>query len=412
MTKLEVQKRVLKEGKPLDLDVFNWDEKTNTFSSNEHRLVIDFNSINYCAFKTGSDCTFKTGSNCTFDTDSECTFKTGSNCTFDTDSDCTFDTGSNCTFNTDSNCTFDTGYECTFKTGSDCTFKTGYNCTFDTGSKCTFKTGSDCTFKTGYNCTFDTGSECTFDTGSNCTFNTCSNCTFKTGSNCTFDTGSNCTFDTGSECTFDTGYECTFNTSSECTFKTGSECTFDTGSKCVIVRKDNFLVIQPQENEIIRLNPHNLPGFLSKEKDDDKFYLNRDKSLGEHIIVDDILSNVLSKKGNIFKVKNYNDEHISYIIKDGDIYSHGKTIKEAKDSLMYKISNRDTSMYKDLTLESIVTKEQAIKIYRTITGACEYGTRYFVENNKSRIEEFTINDVIQLTEGQFGNEEFKKFFSI
>ena len=134
----------------------------------------------------------------------------------------------------------------------------------------------------------------------------------------------------------------------------------------------------------------------------------------EYIIVDNILSEVISRKGNepiVLKVKNYNEQNISFIIEQDGIYSHGKTIKEAKDSLMYKISNRDTSMYKDLNLDSIVTKEQAIKMYRVITGACESGTRYFVENNKTEKTEFKIKELIELTEGQFGNEIFKQFFN-
>ena len=80
MTKKEVQKRVLQNGKPLDLDEFEWDEKTNTFSSYEDNLVLDFANLD--------DCTFDTGFGCTFDTGSACTFNTGSDCTFKTDSDC------------------------------------------------------------------------------------------------------------------------------------------------------------------------------------------------------------------------------------------------------------------------------------------------------------------------------------
>ena len=136
MNKKQVQQRVLQNGNPLPLDKFEWDEKTNTFSSNEDNLVLDFQGIDYCTFKTGSDCTFKTGSDCTFDTGSDCTFDTGFNCTFDTGSGCTFDTGSDCTF--------DTGCDCIFKTGSDCTFKTKFNCTFKTGSDCTFDTEEEC----------------------------------------------------------------------------------------------------------------------------------------------------------------------------------------------------------------------------------------------------------------------------
>jgi len=136
MTKKEVQKRVLQNGRQLDLDKFEWDEKTKTFSSDEDYLVLDFKDVYDCTFKTGNGCTFKTSSDCTFKTSFRCTFDTGSDCTFDTGFRCTFDTGFRCTFDTGSDCTFDTGSDCTFKTGFRCTFKTGYDCTFDTGEKC------------------------------------------------------------------------------------------------------------------------------------------------------------------------------------------------------------------------------------------------------------------------------------
>jgi len=104
MNKKEVSQRVLKDGKPLPIDKFIWDETTNTFSSREDNLVLDFNEVNNCTFKTGGSCTFKTGSDCTFNTGSFCTFDTWSNCTFKTGYDCTFDTGERCTFDTREEC--------------------------------------------------------------------------------------------------------------------------------------------------------------------------------------------------------------------------------------------------------------------------------------------------------------------
>jgi len=136
MNKKEVSKRVLKYGKPLPIDKFTWDEDTNTFSSIEDNLVLDFNEINSCTFNVGAYCTFNTGDDCTFNTGEDCTFKTWSNCTF----------------NTGPYCTFKTGARGIFKTGNDCTFKTGDYCTFNTLSDCTFDTWSDCTFKTGEGC--------------------------------------------------------------------------------------------------------------------------------------------------------------------------------------------------------------------------------------------------------------------
>jgi hypothetical protein len=96
MNKQEVQKRVLQNGTPLDLDKFSWDEKTKTFSTNENNLVLDFSGIDGVTFKTGSCCIFKTGSDCIFKTGSDCIFKTGSDCTFKTGFSCTFTTGSEC----------------------------------------------------------------------------------------------------------------------------------------------------------------------------------------------------------------------------------------------------------------------------------------------------------------------------
>ena len=112
MNKQDIQQRVLQNGKPLDLDKFEWDEETKTFSSKENNLVLDFSDLSYCTFNTGYGCTFKAGDNCSFDTGYDCTFKTGY--------DCTFKTGDNCTFNTGDNCSFDTGDNCTFKTGGGC----------------------------------------------------------------------------------------------------------------------------------------------------------------------------------------------------------------------------------------------------------------------------------------------------
>lgn len=112
MTKEEVQQRVLQNGKPLSLDKFNWDEKTNTFSSSENGLIINFKNI--------YSCTFNTGFYCVFNTDSDCTFYTGSGCVFNTGSGCVFNTSSGCTFNTGDSCTFDVWYGCTFNVGANC----------------------------------------------------------------------------------------------------------------------------------------------------------------------------------------------------------------------------------------------------------------------------------------------------
>jgi len=421
MTKEEVQSRVSFNDLSLPLKDFDWDEENRIFSSRVNGLVLDFKDINGVTFTTSYDCTFDTGSNCKFNTNWNCTFKTSNNCTFDTDDNCTFDTGSRSKF--------DTGWNCKFNTGSHCTFKTSNNCTFDTGSNCTFNTGYTCTFKTSYGCTFDTGSKCTFDTGSDCTFDTCDDCMFKTGSNCTFTTDSGCTFTTGNWCTFKTSYDCTFNTgwgcvfntggncvfktSGDCKFNTYSDCTFNIDEQCVIIRRDIYEVI-PDKKEI-QLCPSDISGYL--EKIDGTWYLDGDTSLGEHIIADKILSKVISKKkldsGTLYRVYNYTNKGISsmlsYLIEIDGIYSHGDSIRDVKDSIMYKMVDRDTSAYTDMTLDTVYTIPEAIKMYRTITGACSKGVKMFVENTDNVPDTITVQDILNITSGQYGHEKLKEY---
>ena len=113
LTKREVQKRVLKDGKPLDLNLFEWNEETRTFDSPIDGLVLDFKGIDNVEFICWVECSFETGNNCIFNTKSKCTFKTGDSCSFYT--------WSNCTFNTENNCSFNTWADCKFKAGNNCT---------------------------------------------------------------------------------------------------------------------------------------------------------------------------------------------------------------------------------------------------------------------------------------------------
>ena len=121
----------------------------------------------------------------------------------------------------------------------------------------------------------------------------------------------------------------------------------------------------------------------------------------------------MSKKGNVYKTVSFGDireRKITYVIEKDGVYSHGNTVKEAKESFIYKISNRDTSIYENYTKETVVPFEEAIKMYRAITGACEAGTKYFVKSLNKVKKEYSIAEIIKITQGQYGSEEFKNFF--
>jgi hypothetical protein len=120
---------------------------------------------------------------------------------------------------------------------------------------------------------------------------------------------------------------------------------------------------------------------------------------------------VLKVKGNVYHIRIFGSTKESFLITDGKNFSHGETLKEAKEDLIYKITDRKISDYNYLKLDTILTFEEAVKCYRTITGACSQGTKNFVTTILSnRKDSYSVKEMIELTKGQYGSDKFKNFF--
>ena len=50
-------------------------------------------------------------------------------------------------------------------------------------------------------------------------------------------------------------------------------------------------------------------------------------------------------------------------------------------------------------------------MYRIITGSCEYGVKSFIESQGKLKKKYSVEEIIKLTENQYGNSEFKGFFN-
>lgn len=135
-------------------------------------------------------------------------------------------------------------------------------------------------------------------------------------------------------------------------------------------------------------------------------------SNSKYIKVDGIFSEKVRHHGNVWEVRRIGGKETFFIVTDGNgKYAHGETIKEAKADLVYKIADRDKSEYEHLNLDSELTFEEAIECYRVITGACAFGTKDFVENHlEVKKGKYTIREMIELTEGRYGNKTFEEFF--
>ena len=133
-----------------------------------------------------------------------------------------------------------------------------------------------------------------------------------------------------------------------------------------------------------------------------------------YIKADGMFTVIDSHRGHLYCVHKLNDNKQFYLVTDGENHwAHGDTLQEARADMLFKINDRDTSAYKNLTLDDKLTFEEAIAAYRTITGACSTGTRDYIENRlpKPHKAEYTIREIIDLTRGEYKAEVFKQFFN-
>ena len=126
---------------------------------------------------------------------------------------------------------------------------------------------------------------------------------------------------------------------------------------------------------------------------------------------DGILARIVSKRGPVSRVVICGQTRVSYLVTDGESWSHGETLEKAREGLLYKIGSRDTTEFKAWTLDREVTKRDAIRAYRAITGACEQGVRSWMEQHQTP-EKVTVREIIKMTAGAYGSEPFNKFFNV
>ena len=99
------------------------------------------------------------------------------------------------------------------------------------------------------------------------------------------------------------------------------------------------------------------------------------------------------------------------VVSDGKYYAHCKTFKDGVLDIQFKrCADRGEDQYKKLNKDSVVKYEDAVIMYRIITGACRAGTQAFLNTLKETKAEYTVAEIIEQTRGQFGSQTFARFF--
>ena len=136
----------------------------------------------------------------------------------------------------------------------------------------------------------------------------------------------------------------------------------------------------------------------------------------------DIVANVLYSDNiyTLFKNKKTIENYTVYrgacvgvlnVITDGKNWAHYHgDIRNGIIDLRFKSEKHDKSVYSDLTLNSLVKYEDAVLMYRILTGACRDGVSAFIKTITIK-DKYTIKEIIELTKNQYGSKEFASFFS-
>ena len=128
--------------------------------------------------------------------------------------------------------------------------------------------------------------------------------------------------------------------------------------------------------------------------------------------IDGIFCEVVKQVKDVLKVKVFGQKGFAFVFCKKNVYAHGNTIKQAYRDWLFKTSDRDVSDYNNIDKNKKYDLNYWIVAYRTITGACSFGTNEYLENNKDKYKnKMTLNEVFEATKGQYGHNTFVEFFN-
>lgn len=107
----------------------------------------------------------------------------------------------------------------------------------------------------------------------------------------------------------------------------------------------------------------------------------------------------------ILKVKYFERQTDCWVARIGDHYAHGLSIKDAVEDCQFKHKQADFDLEEEVArikLEDKVT----VQDYRLLTGACSEGCRKFLESLGDAKESYSVEETIELVQGQYGSERF------
>lgn len=136
-------------------------------------------------------------------------------------------------------------------------------------------------------------------------------------------------------------------------------------------------------------------------------------------LIDETPTLIYIVRGNIARgeiLKNDLTTVPCYIVKNGNLFAHGRTLREAQAELIEKqFYNMDDDDRIDAFLKEIDMNKQYPTFvffdwHHKLTGSCEMGRRIFAENHEIDLENgtMTVSEFVELTKNAYGGSIIEK----
>ena len=106
---------------------------------------------------------------------------------------------------------------------------------------------------------------------------------------------------------------------------------------------------------------------------------------GKYVKADGIFTEVISKRGNVYKVKKVHSQKEFYLITNGEFHAHGESLEKAKEDFRFKLI-ADKLKKDPIKEDTVIT----VQYYRIVTGACQFGVDSWMNSTFNEKEKASI----------------------
>jgi hypothetical protein len=137
------------------------------------------------------------------------------------------------------------------------------------------------------------------------------------------------------------------------------------------------------------------------------------------VIIDSILTAVTNIRGNVAKGYIVNVDltlEPCYVVKQDNLFSHGKSVKSAMSGLRDKLfeemseEERIDMFWKEHNIKSEYPALDLYEWHNKLTGSCEFGRQSFCKNHNIDLkkDKFTVKQFVELCKNDYGGEVISK----